>query len=53
MMNTINGQQLSDGSYVAPVSSLTTSTSFSFNFNGGSISINPLDLVSGYAVRFA
>jgi hypothetical protein len=50
MMSTINGQQLSDGSYIAPVRSLTTATSFSFNFNGGSISINPLDLIAGYAV---
>ena len=50
MMSPLNGQLQSDGSYIVPVSSLTTSTQVTFNFNGGSITVNPVDLVQGYSV---
>jgi hypothetical protein len=51
MMAPVNGQLQRDGSYIVPVSSIGTTTQFTFNFAQGSININPLDLIAGYAVR--
>ena len=52
MVQSVNGRQLSDGSYVVPVGELSTSTQFAFNFNGGTINVDILDLIAGYAVCF-
>jgi hypothetical protein len=51
MMAPVNGQLQRDGSYVVPVGNINTNTKFTINFSQGSININPLDLIAGYAVR--
>jgi hypothetical protein len=50
MMAPVNGQLQRDGSYVVPVGSIDTTTQFTVNFSQGSININVLDLIAGYAV---
>lgn len=50
MMAPLNGQLQRDGSYVVPVGNINSNTQFTVNFAQGSININILDLIAGYAV---
>lgn len=50
MMAPVGGQLQRDGSYVVPVANINSSTQFTVNFSQGSININTLDLIAGYAV---
>jgi len=49
MMAPVNGILQRDGSYVVPVGNINTNTKFTVNFGQGSINMNPLDLIAGYA----